>query len=193
MIRVGITGGIGSGKSTVCKIFASMGVMVLDADQLAKNIAEIDTEVKQEIIKSFGEESYEEERYNRKYIASIVFNDAEKLKLLNSIIHPAVINYSNRWADEHSSEKYLIKEAALMFESGSYKYNDINIVVNSPLELRIDRLLKRDQSNRDEILRRINSQMSDEDRNAMADRIIINDEKVSLIDQVYKLHKEFTR
>lgn len=193
MIRVGITGGIGSGKSTVCKIFASMGVMVLDADQLAKNIAEIDTEVKQEIIKSFGEESYEEERYNRKYIASIVFNDAEKLKLLNSIIHPAVINYSNRWSDEHSSEKYLIKEAALMFESGSYKYNDINIVVNSPLELRIDRLLKRDQSNRDEILRRINSQMSDEDRNAMADRIIINDEKVSLIDQVYKLHKEFTR
>ena len=193
MIRVGITGGIGSGKSTVCKIFASMGVKVLDADQLAKNIAEIDTEVKQQIINSFGAESYEDGRYNRKHIASIVFNDTDKLKLLNSIIHPAVISYSNRWADEHSSEKYLIKEAALMFESGSYKYNDINIVVNSPLELRIERLINRDQSNKEDIIRRIKSQMSDEERNDRADRIIINDEKCSLIEQVYQLHKEFTR
>lgn len=193
MIRVGITGGIGSGKSTVCKIFASMGIKVLDADQLAKNIAEIDAEVKQQIIDSFGEESYVDGRYNRKYIASIVFKDAEKLKLLNSIIHPAVIDFSNSWADEHSSEKYIIKEAALMFESGSYKYNDINIVVSSPLDIRIERLLNRDQANREDILKRIDAQMSDEERNALADRIITNDEKLSLIEQVYQLHTEFIR
>lgn len=193
MIRVGITGGIGTGKSTVCKIFASMGVMVLDADQLAKNLVETDDDLKVQIVNTFGKESYENGQYNRKHIASIVFSDKDKLQLLNNIIHPAVINYSNKWADEHSSERYIIKEAALMFESGSYKYNDINIVVNSPLELRIERLLKRDQSNKDEILRRINSQMSDAERNAMADRIIINDEKSSLIHQVFELHKEFYR
>lgn len=194
MIRVGITGGIGTGKSTVCKIFASMGVPVLDADVLAKNIAEIDLNVKQQIIDSFGSESYDElNKYNRKFIASIVFKDANKLKELNNIIHPAVIEYANNWADEHSAYKYVIKEAALMFESGSYKYNDINIVVNAPKDLRIQRILSRDQSNIEDIIRRIESQMSDDDRNAMADKIIINDEHSSLIEQVYRLHQEFSK
>lgn len=194
MIRVGITGGIGTGKSTVCKIFASMGVPVLDADVLAKNIAEIDLNVKQQIIDSFGSESYDElNKYNRKFIASIVFKDANKLKELNNIIHPAVIEYANNWADEHSAYKYVIKEAALMFESGSYKYNDINIVVNAPKDLRIQRILSRDQSTIEDIIRRIESQMSDDDRNAMADKIIINDEHSSLIEQVYHLHQEFSK
>jgi dephospho-CoA kinase len=194
MIRVGITGGIGTGKSTVCKIFASMGIPVLDADSLAKNIAEIDTGVKQRILEAFGTESYnEQEKYNRKFVASIVFNDPEKLKLLNNIIHPAVIDYANNWADQHQDKKYVIKEAALMFESGSYKYNDINIVVNSPKELRIQRILSRDKSSLEEIIRRIESQMSDDERNSMADKIITNDEHSSLIAQVYSLHLEFMK
>jgi dephospho-CoA kinase len=194
MIRVGITGGIGTGKSTVCKIFASMGIPVLDADTLAKNIAEIDTNVKQQILEAFGTESYDEqEKYNRKFIASIVFNDPEKLKILNNIIHPAVIDYTNKWADQHQDKKYVIKEAALMFESGSYKYNDINIVVNSPKELRIQRILSRDNASLEEIIRRIESQMSDDERNSMADKIITNDEHSSLIAQVYSLHLEFMK
>lgn len=194
MIRVGITGGIGTGKSTVCKIFASMGIPVLDADSLAKNIAEIDLNVKQQIIEVFGVESYDDQdKYNRKYIASIVFNDAEKLKMLNNIIHPAVIDYSNNWAEQHLDKKYVVKEAALMFESGSYKYNDINIVVNAPKELRIQRILSRDNSSIEDIIRRIESQMSDEERNSMADKIIINDEHNSLIAQVYSLHQEFVK
>jgi dephospho-CoA kinase len=194
MIRVGITGGIGTGKSTVCKIFASMGIPVLDADSLAKNIAELDLHVKQQIIKVFGNESYDEhEKYNRKFIASIVFNDAEKLKMLNNIIHPAVIEYSNNWAELHRDKKYVVKEAALMFESGSYKYNDINIVVNAPKELRIQRILSRDNSSIEDIIRRIESQMSDEERNSMADKIINNDEHNSLIAQVYSLHQEFVK
>ncbi len=194
MIRVGITGGIGTGKSTVCKIFASMGIPVLDADSLAKNIAEIDQHVKQQILEVFGAESYDEQdKYNRKYIASIVFNDAEKLKMLNNIIHPAVIDYTNNWAEQHLDKKYVVKEAALMFESGSYKYNDINIVVNAPKELRIQRILSRDNSSIEDIIRRIESQMSDEERNSMADKIIVNDEHNSLIAQVYSLHQEFVK
>lgn len=194
MIRVGITGGIGTGKSTVCKIFASMGIPVLDADSIAKNIAELDLHVKQQIIEVFGNESYDEhEKYNRKFIASIVFNDAEKLKMLNNIIHPAVIEYSNNWAELHRDKKYVVKEAALMFESGSYKYNDINIVVNAPKELRIQRILSRDNSSIEDIIRRIESQMSDEERNSMADKIINNDEHNSLIAQVYSLHQEFVK
>lgn len=194
MIRVGITGGIGTGKSTVCKIFASMGVPVLDADSLAKNIAEIDIHVKQQILDTFGKESYDEHgKYNRKFIASIVFSDAEKLKMLNNIIHPAVIDYSNKWADQHQDKKYVLKEAALMFESGSYKYNDINIVVNAPKEIRLQRLLSRDNLSIEEIIRRIESQMSDAERDSMADKIIINDEQHSLIAQVYSLHQEFLK
>ncbi len=194
MIRVGITGGIGTGKSTVCKIFASMGIPVLDADSLAKNIAEIDQNVKQQILEVFGAESYDDQdKYNRKFIASIVFNDAEKLKILNNIIHPAVIDYSNNWAEQHLDKKYVVKEAALMFESGSYKYNDINIVVNAPKELRIQRILSRDNSSIEDIIRRIESQMSDEERNSMADKIIVNDEHNSLIAQVYSLHQEFVK
>ncbi len=194
MIRVGITGGIGTGKSTVCKIFASMGVPVLDADSLAKNIAEIDVNVRQQILDTFGNESYDEYgKYNRKFIASIVFKDAEKLKMLNNIIHPAVIEYSNKWADQHQDKKYVVKEAALMFESGSYKYNDLNIVVNAPKEIRIQRLLSRDNSSIEDIIRRIESQMSDAERDSMADKIIINDEQHSLIAQVYSLHQEFLK
>ncbi len=194
MIRVGITGGIGTGKSTVCKIFASMGVPVLDADSLAKNIAEIDLNVKQQILDTFGKESYDElGKYNRKYIANIVFNDSDRLKMLNNIIHPAVIDYSNKWADQHQDKKYVVKEAALMFESGSYKYNDINIVVNAPKEIRIQRLLLRDNSAIEDIIRRIESQMSDEERDSMADKIIMNDEQDSLIAQVYSLHQEFLK
>ncbi len=191
MIRVGITGGIGTGKSTVAKIFRSMGIPFLDADVLAKEIVERDLELKASIIQLFGEESYNADgKYNRKYIASIVFNDKDKLAQLNALVHPAVIQYGNDWAEEHRHSNYVLKEAALMFESGSYKHNDINILVQSPIELRLERVANRDGISKDEILKRIHAQMSDEEKIKLADKIIVNDEQHSLIEQVMQIHKE---
>jgi dephospho-CoA kinase len=191
MIRVGITGGIGTGKSTIAKIFKSMGIPFLDADVLAKEIVERDVQLKQAIIDTFGTASYTEEgAYNRKYIAGIVFNDKEKLAELNALVHPAVIKYGNDWAEEHRHSKYILKEAALMFESGSYKHNDINILVLSPLELRLQRIEQRDGIAREEILKRIQAQMPEEEKAAMSDKIILNDEQHSLIEQVMAIHNE---
>ncbi len=191
MIQIGITGGIGSGKSTVCKIFASIGIPINDADTLAKEIIVSDSELKYSIIKHFGEESYfENGEYNRSHISKIVFNDAEKLSTLNSLVHPKVIEHSKIWADKHAHLPYIIKEAALMFESGSYQFNDYNIVVEAPLEKRIERICKRDLIDKETALKRINSQMNDADRNALADLIIYNNDKQSLIHQVYSIHKK---
>jgi len=190
MIQIGITGGIGSGKSTVCKIFSSLGIPVNDADSLAKEIITSDAELKNAIIQHFGEQAYlEDGSYHRKYIADIVFNDAKKLALLNSLVHPKVIEHSKYWADRHSHLPYVIKEAALMFESGSYKHNDFNIVVHAPLADRISRICNRDHIDEGTARKKINAQMSDEERNAMADLIIYNNEKQSLIHQVYRIHQ----
>ncbi len=191
MIRVGITGGIGTGKSTVAKIFRSMGIPFLDADVLAKEIVECDLELKAFIVQLFGEQSYTEDgKYNRKYIANIVFNDKDKLAQLNALVHPAVIKYGNDWAEEHRHSNYVLKEAALMFESGSYKHNDINILVQSPIELRLERVANRDGISKDEILKRIHAQMSDKEKIKLADKIIVNDEQHSLIEQVMQIHEE---
>lgn len=192
MIRVGITGGIGTGKSTVAKVFSSLGIPFLDADRLAKEIVENDESLRKKIVDEFGSDSYTSTgKYNRTFIANIVFNDKAKLQTLNSIVHPAVIDYSNRWALEHQGNAYVLKEAALMFESGSYKYNDVNILVMAPLELRIQRLKLRDHATEEEILKRINAQMSDEEKKKFSDKIIINDEHHSIIEQVMQLHQEF--
>ena len=190
MIQIGITGGIGAGKSTICKIFSSLGVPVLDADSLAKDLIIQDGQLKSDIIENFGSESYlEDGTYNRAYISKVVFNNAEALKKLNALVHPKVIENSIEWAKNHSDFKYIIKEAALMFESGSYKFNDYNIVVESPLNLRIDRICKRNAITEDEALRKIQSQLSDDERRSKADLIIINDEKKSLIEQIMNIHQ----
>lgn len=190
MIKIGITGGIGSGKSTVCKVFASLGIPINDADSLAKRIITEDKELKESIITNFGKEAYfPDNTYNRNYISNIVFNDKDKLALLNELVHPKVIEYSNSWAEKFSHEPYVIKEAALMFESGSYKHNDFNLLVESPVELRIKRICERDSISEDMALKKINSQMSDSDRRKLADAIIINDEQHSLIAQIVQIHQ----
>lgn len=190
MISIGITGGIGSGKSTVCNIFASLGIPVNNADELAKKIIVEDAELKKSIINSFGEKSYlPDGTYNREYIAQIVFNDRVQLQTLNQLVHPKVIEHSKIWAEKHLKYPYIIKEAALMFESGSYLYNDYNIVVESPLALRIQRICKRDGIDEPMALKKIQSQLSDEERRQKASMIIINDENTSLIQQVYQIHQ----
>jgi dephospho-CoA kinase len=190
MIVIGITGGIGAGKSMVCKIFASMGIPVNDADKLAKEIIVNDKELRADIIKHFGADSYlTDGSYNRAYISEIVFNDAEKLVLLNKLVHPKVIEYGNKWAQQHHSKAYVVKEAALMIESGSYKHNDFTIVVESPLALRIERICSRDKISEAMALKKINAQLSDEARREKSDLIIYNDEHQSLIQQVHRIHQ----
>lgn len=190
MIVIGITGGIGSGKSTVCKIFASLGIPVNDADESAKNIILKDQAVKNAIINEFGEQAYlPDGSYNRTYISTIVFSDKLKLEKLNAIVHPKVISNGKEWVEKHPNSPYVIKEAALMFESGSYKLNTFNIVVESTLDLRIERICLRDKINREQAIQKIELQLSDEKRRALADLVILNNEQDSLINQVYKIHQ----
>ena len=190
MIQIGITGGIGSGKSTVCKIFTSLGIPVHDADAIAKEIIIKDTDLIQSMINNFGKETYSEDgTYNRAYIANIVFNDQSKLDKLNALVHPKVIEYSRIWASNHQHLPYVIKEAALMFESGSYLQNNFNIVVESPIDIRIKRICTRDSVNEETALKRINSQLSDVERRSKADFIILNDDAHSLIKQVINIHQ----
>lgn len=190
MIQIGITGGIGSGKSTVCKIFTSLGIPVHDADAIAKEIIVKDAELIQSMINNFGEETYlEDGSYNRAYIANLVFSDQSKLEKLNALVHPKVIEYSGIWATTHQHLPYVIKEAALMFESGSYLHNDFNIVVESPIKIRLKRICNRDSVSEESALKRINSQLSDEERRSKADLIILNDDAHSLIQQVINIHQ----
>jgi dephospho-CoA kinase len=189
MTRLGITGGIGSGKSTVCNIFAHMGIPVYHADERAKWLVNNDPAIQQQIISSFGERSFEGGSYNRVYIASLVFNDKEKLQKLNAIIHPAVLNDWKDFYEQHQSFPYVIKEAAIMLETGGRETVDKIALVYSPLELRIIRLMERDGLDSPAIEARINSQMPEEEKKKLADFIIYNDDEHSLIQQVHNIHQ----
>src|SRR6185436_9087312 len=140
MLRIGLTGGIGSGKSVVAKVFEALGIPVYYADDAAKNLMNADKELKAAILKNFGEGSYTNGELNRKYIAGIVFNDKEKLELLNALTHPATIRDAEEWIKKQTSA-YIIKEAALLFESGANKNLDHVIGVDAPLPLRIKRVM----------------------------------------------------
>lgn len=192
MIKLGITGGIGSGKSTVCEIFKSMGIPVYSADDRAKRLMSEDAKLINEIKSLFGEEAYSDAgELNRPFIASLVFNNEEKLKALNALVHPAVFRDFRDWASKQNAP-YVIKEAALMFESESYKDLDLVATVSAPVELRIQRCIERDKSTREEVLARMNKQWSEEQRTEAADFIIMNDGTTALIPQVMKLHHQLT-
>ncbi len=187
-IKVGITGGIGTGKSFVSKIFKTLGVPFYDADLEAKLVMVKNKNVRQALIKSFGSETYlEDGTVNRKYLSGIVFRDSEKLALLNSIVHPAVIQESVDWSNRQTAP-YILKEAALLYESGSYKNLDYTILVTAPEELRIQRVIQRDGVEREEVLRRMGRQMSEEDKLQYADFLIHNDGVLPLLPQVLAIH-----
>lgn len=194
-LQIGVTGGIGSGKSTICKIFRELGAPVYDADSRAKWILANDEVLKEQIIEKFGSQSYKNNELNRDYLASQVFNNTEKVKILNSLVHPRVGEDYLNWVNTANSKTgYTIKEAALMFESGSYKSLDKIITVEAPVELRISRILKRDPFRKpEEIQGIIDKQWTDDERRKMSDYIIFNDEKNLVIPQVLKLHEEFLR
>jgi dephospho-CoA kinase len=187
-IRAGITGGMGSGKSTVSAIFETLGIPVYKADDAAKRLMNEDEIVKQQLVKHFGEAAYENGLLNRKYMAGQVFNNTEKLDLLNSIVHPATISDGERWMQKQTAP-YAIKEAAIIFESGSQKYLDYIIGVYAPVTLRIYRSMKRDNLNQDEVKARINRQMDDAIKMKLCDSVITNDEQQALLPQVMKIHE----
>ncbi len=190
MLRVGLTGGIGSGKSTVAKIFETLGAPVYYADETAKRLLHEDQRLIQQIKDHFGEESYIKGQYNRAYIAGIVFHDPEKLQLLNSIVHPATLADAEQWM-KGQTFPYAIKEAALIFESDAYKQLDEVIGVYAPAALRISRTIARDGSSEEEVLARISKQMNEEEKMKRCDHVIINDESQLVIPQVIALHQQF--
>ncbi len=191
MYRIGLTGGIGSGKSTVAKIFEVLGIPVYYADDEAKQLMNEDENLKQEIIKHFGAESYIDGKLNRKHISSIVFNNKEKLALLNSITHPAVIHHGEEWMKRQAAP-YALHEAALIFESGSYKNLDYVIGVSAPEQLRIERTMQRDNITKDQVLARMKNQMDEKEKMQRCNFIIYNDEQQLILPQVLELHKKLS-
>jgi dephospho-CoA kinase len=187
-LRVGITGGMGSGKSTVSEIFKTLGIPVYKADDAAKRLMNEDETVKTALIKYFGEQVYLDGKLNRQYLAEQVFNNKEKLSFLNSVVHPATINDGQRWMQKQSGA-YAIKEAAIIFESGTQRYLDYIIGVYAPVTLRIFRSKKRDNLTQEEVKARINKQMDDAIKMKLCDIVIINDEQQALLPQVLKLHE----
>ncbi|UJP65643.1 dephospho-CoA kinase [Mongoliitalea daihaiensis] len=193
-MTVGITGGIGSGKSTVAKIFSILGIPVYFADDRAKWLMSSHAPLKSAIITHFGEESYTSEGHlNRSYLANQVFNDPAKTALINSLVHPAVKKDFEQWISiQHSP--YILKEAALLFETGSYKELDMTINVSSPLIIRITRIMLRDPHRTEaQIHAIIDKQLPDEQKNALADFIIKNADNKLLIPQVLKIHEKIIR
>ena len=191
-IQIGVTGGIGVGKTTVCQIFETLGIPVYKSDDRAKILMNTSEALRNQITKAFGWDAYTRDNVlNRSYLATVVFNNSKKLRLLNSLVHPAVFEDYKIWLSEQSQAKYTIKEAALMFETDSHKLMDYIVVVTCPINLRIERIVKRDHMKRDEVLKRIENQMSDKQRLEKAQYRIKNDGKASIIKQSLDLHSKF--
>lgn len=188
---VGITGGIGSGKSTVCKVFQILGIPVYASDDRAKWLMANDQDLKSQITETFGPESYlPNGAVNRTFLAEKVFSDPEKVKKINSLVHPAVGKDFHQWAENQSSP-YVLKEAALLFETGATKELDKVINVSSPLKIRMARVLLRDPHRDEEQVNQIiNQQLPDEEKNELADFVIKNSENKLLIPQVLEIHKK---
>ncbi len=192
-LLIGITGGIGAGKSIVCRVFNAIGTPSYDADSRAKWLMNNDQSLRQQIISSFGEESYTEDgKLNRAYLAETVFNDEQQLKQMNALVHPAVGADFKVWVKEHRNFPYLIKEAALLFESGSFKQLDKVINVYAPEGLRIKRVLLRDQHrSKKDVQAIISNQFPEKQKISLADYKITNDDQQLVIPQVLALHKQF--
>ena len=188
-LKIGITGGIGSGKTTVARIFEVLGIPVYYADDAAKRIMNEDSFLREEIIKNFGERSYTEGKLNREYLASIVFNDKKKLSVLNSLVHPATIRNSAQWM-KCQNTPYAIREVALIFESGVQDQLDYVIGVSAPTELRIERAMQRDKLSRQQVLDRMDRQINETIKMRLCDFVIVNDTKKPVIAQVLKLHEK---
>ncbi len=189
---IGLTGGIGSGKTTVAKLFTELGVPVYNSDLQAKNLMQDSKEIRTAIIDLLGEESYALQKLNKKYIADKVFGDKELLQKLNAIVHPAVREDFISWVKKKRTP-YVIQEAAILFENNSYKIFDKIILVKAPKEARLERILARDNTSREEILARMENQWDDSKKIPLADYIIENTDLEETKLQVEKIHRQLTK
>ncbi len=192
MIRVGLTGGIGSGKTMVVGVFEQLGVPVYNADQRAKHLYVTDAQLKSEVIKLLGAKAYEGGRLNRPWIAGQVFNNQTLLERLNLLVHPAVGRDFNAWI-EQQYEPYIIKEAAIMFESEAHLALDEVILISAPAEVRLKRVMQRDGLSAAEIKQRMARQWSEEQRRKLSQHEIVNDGYHLVLPQILKLHENFIR
>jgi dephospho-CoA kinase len=188
MLKIGITGGIGSGKTTVVRIFQVLGIPVYDADARAKQLMHEDTALKNALLTAFGNDIYTDGSLNRSKLAAIVFNDDAKLAQLNAIVHPVTIKDAANWM-ERQNAPYTLKEAALIFESGAQQGLDYVIGVFAPLALRLHRVMQRDGSTREQVQARMSKQISDSIKMRLCDFNIINDEQQPVIPQVLAIHE----
>lgn len=195
MLKIGITGGIGSGKTTVCRIFETLGVPVFYADLAAKQVMVVDELLIASIKQTFGDESYDQSgNLNNKYIAQIVFNDTSELAKLNALVHPATFRAFDLWLRNIPAQvPYVLKEAALLFESDAYKMCDQSVLVTAPYSMKIQRVIERDQVTAVQVQSRMDKQLSDEEKAVLANYTIVNDESTSLILQVLHLHQHFIK
>lgn len=187
-LKIGITGGIGSGKSTVAKVFEVLGIPVYYADEAARRVMNEDEAVRKQIIQHFGPAAYKNNQLDRAYIGGQVFNDKQKLELMNSLVHPATIRDSENWMQRQTTP-YAIKEAAIIFESGTQDQYDYIIGVTAPVSLRLLRAMKRDGSTREQVLARMEKQIQDTIKMRLCDFVIYNDEQQAIIPQVIKMHE----
>lgn len=194
MLRIGLTGGIGSGKTTVARIFETLGIPVYYADDAAKRIMQQNIGLQESIIQHFGKEVYPSGKLNRAYLASVVFGNPQKTALLNSLVHPLIILDAENWmkdpCGDGTTPSYALKEAALIFESGSEKKLDYVIGVSAPEELRIIRTMKRDGISRPEVLNRMSGQMDESEKLNRCHFVITNNDQHMLIPQVLLLHQK---
>lgn len=196
MITIGLTGGIGSGKTTVANYFIELGVPVYFADNEAKELMNISKKIKKKLIAQFGEEAYKDGKLNRAYLAAIVFNDKNKLSIINKIVHPEVVKHFSIWVKQQSQNiknDYVIQENAILFENGSASKFNYIITVTAPVDIRINRILKRDSITKDAILSRMDNQWSDNEKVKLSDFVINNIDLIDTKKQVKKLHKKLLK
>lgn len=190
MLKIGITGGIGSGKSTVCRVFSVMGIPVFEADKVARKLMDTDEEIHEKLVRLFGAAVYlPDQTVNRKYLAGIVFKDPSLLAQLNEIVHPVVRKTFFDWCERQKSP-YIIHEAAILFESGFYKMMDKTITVVTNEDERIQRVMKRDGITMELVKERIKNQWSDEERMKLADFVIGNNDDQLIIPQIIEIDKK---
>jgi dephospho-CoA kinase len=192
MLKVGITGGIGSGKSTVCQVFETLGIPVFYADREARILTDTDPAIVSGIKELFGEEIYIDGKLDRIKVAEAAFNNNGILQQINGIIHPATIEYGKRWMLSQTAP-YVIKEAAIFFETGSNKDMDVMIGVTAPLNIRVKRIMQRDNTTKAKVLDRVSKQMDEEEKMDRCDHVIINDGISAIIPQVLALHELLLR
>ena len=193
MFKLGLTGGIGSGKTLVCEIFEKLGVPVYYADSAARDLMNRDAELMAGIRQMFGDEAYGTDGLDRQYMAARVFGNHEKLKGLNQLVHPAVRKDFIKWAERQEGSPYVIEEAAILFESGASEGMDLSVLVYAPEELRISRVMKRDGIQREAVLKRMEHQLSEEKKKEMADHVLVNDGKQMILPQVIDLHNDILK